>query len=107
MIASYPRKGASIPIETITAEEQRHLILSMFFDGNDGDNFLGLIDHAGIDLAATIGDLKRLPDVILGHYRIKKGCYDLDRAAQDLLTFPPIAARIKELKAQKATRGRS
>jgi hypothetical protein len=42
-------------------------------------------------------------NVIAGHYRLKQGKYDIDRAARDLATFPPIAARIEELKAQRAT----
>jgi hypothetical protein len=83
--------------------EQRNLILNTFFDeDDDGERFLALIDHAGIDLSAAGGDVRRIPAVILGHYRIKKGCYDIDRAANDLLTYPPAAARIAELEAQKA-----
>ena len=79
---------------------QRILILDMFLDGDDPENFLALIEHTGIDLAAAGGDIRRVPDVILGHYRKKKGCYDIDRAASDLATFPPVAAYIAELKAR-------
>jgi hypothetical protein len=87
-----------------TAEDQRNSILAMFFDDHDddGESFLALVDHCGIDLAACHGDVRQIPNVIAGHYRIKKGCYDIDRAANDLLTFPPVAARIAELEAQKA-----
>ena len=83
---------------TLTAAEQRNLILDMFLDGDDQHNFLALIEHTGIDLAAAGGDIRRVADVILGHYRKKKGCYDIDRAAADLATFPPVAY-IAELKA--------
>jgi hypothetical protein len=97
-----------VPLADLSATEQRNLILDVFFDCDaDADFCLALIDHASIDLAATAGDVKRIPDVIVAHYRVAKGRYDLDRAAQDLLSFPPIAARIKELKAQKATRRKS
>ena len=43
-----------------------------------------------------------MAEVILGHYRVKKGCYDIDRAANDLATFPPVAAHIAELEARIA-----
>ncbi len=86
--------------KTLTAQEQRSLILNMFFDGDDPENFLALIEHTGIELAATGGKISRVPDVILGHYRLKKGVYDIERAANDLATFPPVAAYIAELKAQ-------
>jgi len=87
-----------------TAAQQRAMILAMFFDDGDdnGEGFLALIDHCGIDLAACNGDVKQIPNVIAGHYRLAHGRYDIDRAANDLLTFPPVAARIAELDAQKA-----
>ena len=88
---------------TLTAAEQRILILDMFLDGDDPENFLALIEHTGIDLAAAGGDIRRVPDVMLGHYRVKKGCYDVERAANDLVTFPPVAAYIAELKARQGT----
>ena len=85
---------------TLAAADQRTLILDMFFDGDDPENFLALIEHTGIDLAAAGGDVSRVPHVILGHYRVKKGCYDIDRAATDLATFPPVADYIAELEAR-------
>jgi hypothetical protein len=62
------------------------MILSMFFSegDDDGEGFLALVDHCGIDLAACHGDVHQIPNVIAGHYCIKKGCYDIDRAANDL-----------------------
>lgn len=83
----------------LSAADQRNLILDMFLDGDDPENFCALIEHTGIDLAAAGGDIRRVPDVILGHYRKKKGSYDIDRAASDLATFPPVAACIAELEA--------
>ena len=89
----------------LTALDQRTLILDMFFDGDDPENFLALIEHTGIDLAAAGGDIKRVPDVILGHYRVKKGCYDIERAANDLATFPPVAAYIAGLEPRTGENG--
>lgn len=38
---------------------------------------------------------------ILEHYRVKGG-YDVDAVAADLARYPPVAARIRELKRQKS-----
>jgi hypothetical protein len=89
-----------------TPKEQRSMIHATFFgydddDDDDGERFIALIDHCGIDLAACRGDVKQIPNVILAHYRIGRGRYDLDRVARDLLSYPPIAARIEELEAEK------
>lgn len=86
-----------------TPKEQRNMILAMFFSegDDDGTRFLALVDHCGIDLSACHGDVTQIPNVIAAHYRLAQGRYDIDRAADDLLTYPPVAARIKELEAQK------
>lgn len=86
----------------LSAQEQRLTILSSFFDDDDPDNFLALIKHCRIDLSVCDGDAKKIPSIIAAHYRLKRGQYDIERAANDLLTFPPIAAHIKELKAKRA-----
>ena len=87
-----------------TPKEQRNMILSMFFSegDDDGEGFLELVDHCGIDLSACHGDVMQIPNVIAAHYRLAQGRYDIDRAAHDILTYPPVAARIAELEAQKA-----
>jgi hypothetical protein len=90
-----------------SAERQRLMILNMFFDeDNDGDGFIALVKHCRIDLAACDGSAKQLMNVIAGHYRIAKGRYDIDRAANDLLTYPPMAEYIEEQKAKKARRAK-
>ena len=89
----------------LTPADQNNMILNMFFDeDNDADGFLALIKHCRIDLAACDGDTKQIPNVIAAHYRLAKGRYDIDRAANDLLTFPTIAAAIKERQARMARR---
>jgi hypothetical protein len=87
-----------------TPRKQRNMILAMFFSDSDDDgtHFLSLVDHCGIDLTACHGDVKQIPSVIAAHYRLARGRYDINRAAHDLLTYPPVAARIAELEAQKA-----
>jgi hypothetical protein len=39
---------------------------------------------------------------VLAHYRMASGAFDIERAATDLGTYPPVAARIEELRAQNA-----
>ena len=89
----------------LTAAEQRNTILNMFFDGDDANSFIALAKHCRIDLAACDGEVKQVPNVIAAHYRVAQGRYDIDRAACDLATFPPVAARIAELKARKLASG--
>lgn len=82
----------------LTGSQPRGLILSLLFDflDNDDERALSFFDHIGFDLAC-IRDIKELPDAFLGHYRLKRGVYDVDRAFDDLSTWPPIASRIVEL----------
>ena len=63
------------------------------------------LNHCSIsqEIIATAGK-EGITPIILGHYRIKPGLYDLDRVAADLLRWPPIAKRIAKLEAQNAKR---
>ena len=70
-----------------------------FFDfakSDDDGDLLSLLDHIGFDFRA-ISNVRELPAAIVAKYRLKTGKYDLDRAANDLATWPPIVARIAEL----------
>ena len=70
-----------------------------FFDfakSDDDGDLLSLLDHIGFDFRA-ISNVLELPAAIVAKYRLKTGKYDLDRAANDLATWPPVAARIAEL----------
>ena len=88
-----------------TFAEQRDLILWPFLDMAEQsiDELSKYILHAGItsrDIDATGGDTEA---AVLAHYRTRKG-FDIDRAAHDLLTYPPVAARVRDLKRQKQYR---
>jgi hypothetical protein len=79
--------------------KQKGIILSIFADfaeSDDDGDLLSYLDHIGFDLRA-ISHVKELPAAFVAKYRLKSGKYDLDRAANDLVTWPPIAARIEEL----------
>ena len=75
-------------------------ILNCFanFDDQDGlDGLCRYIMHCGINIPEDMG----AGDAILAHYRNPLG-YDMDRAAMDLRTWPPIAARLLELQTEEA-----
>lgn len=89
-------------LTNVTKDEA--IILAWFADflGEDCDDdgiksLSAYLDHCKVKLQTgmTAGES------ILAHYRNPVG-YDIDRAAMDLRTWPPIADRIRELQSQKA-----
>jgi hypothetical protein len=85
------------------AEWQKDIIIGIlvsFFEDEDRTSLGEYIQHVGFDMN-SFSDPADLISAWLGHYRLKQGVYDVDRATNDLATFPPIAARIAELKAEK------
>jgi hypothetical protein len=77
-------------------------ILNCFadFDNQGGiDELCRYIMHCGIKIPGGMATT----DAILAHYRNPIG-YDIDRAAMDLRTWPPIATRILELQTAEAER---
>lgn len=85
--------------EKLTPKEQKGLIESIFSDFCDADDdsdLLSFIDHIGFDLR-VISNARELYPAFVAYYRLKTGVYDVDRATNDLVTWPPIAARIAEL----------
>lgn len=85
--------------DDLTPLEEKNIIFSIFADfaeSDDGSDLLSYLDHIGFDLR-VISHLKELPTAFVAKYRLKTGKYDVDRAANDLATWPPIAARIAEL----------
>ena len=99
--------------DELTVQEQKNLVLAVFFDllENDQlDEFKEFCQHAGLDFSALPNCSKcladQLPNWILGHYRISKGRYDVDRVANDLATYPPIVARVEELRKEQAENSR-
>ena len=81
--------------------DQRSMILSILCDFLEDDRIADLgdwLDHVGFDLTA-IRYPADLPAAWVAHYR-RGRVYDADRALNDLLTWPPIAARIAFLSKQ-------
>jgi len=88
-------------------EEDKGIILDHFLnliseDGNV-DEVCRFLIHCGING----DDIKRAGGswglAVLRHYLTLDG-YDIDRAAKDLATFPPVAAAIAELEAKNESR---
>lgn len=77
----------------MTPSEQRGMILNFFEDFAENDKLLEYMEHVGFEIESVTAE-KELPDAIAGHYRIKNGEYDIDRAALDFMTWPPIARAI-------------
>jgi hypothetical protein len=79
-------------------------ILEYFRDCQEhgGDEALArYVVHCGIDIDAA----DDMEDAILAHYRMASGALDIERAATDLATYPPVANRIRELREQKVSGG--
>ena len=73
--------------------EHENILLGHFIDeAENGDG--SFFEHIGLPADASWGEFRR-------HYD-KDGVPDIDGAGNDMATYPPIAERIEELKAEKA-----
>ena len=87
----------------LTARELEVLQPFIDFSEKGVDEFAKYVVHCGIhtdDIDAAGGDVM---SAILAHYAKPGGGYDLDAVIHDWFRWPPIVARIKELKREKAT----
>jgi hypothetical protein len=82
--------------------EAEAMILGSFlqFAERSVDEFVRCLFHCGID-KDDIDFAGDVPSAILEHYRRPGGSYDVDAVAHDWFRWPPIAARVKELKREK------
>lgn len=74
---------------------------------DDGEALVDLIEHCGIDISGVTDVESQLFDAIAAHYHIAPGRYDLERAANDLSTWGPIAERIAEIREEQASQSKS
>jgi hypothetical protein len=86
--------------------DPREQVLAVFADyaEHDVDKLFGFLQHCQIDLEPILNKSAELPDVIASHFYMRAGVYDLDRLGHLLATFPPIAARIREIQAETASK---
>src|SRR5438552_100976 len=84
--------------------DEREQILTIFADyaEQDVDKLFEFLQHCQIDLEPLSDKNLQLPDLIVSHFYIRPGVYDIARLGELLATFPPIAARIREIKAERA-----
>jgi hypothetical protein len=59
------------------------------------------IDNHDIDAAGDI------PNAILAHYRRPSGQYDIEAVAHDWFRWPPVVARIKELRRERGEQAKA
>lgn len=84
-----------------TDKVPENAILWPFIDfAEKGDpELFAYLEHCGIALdALSPSDNRSARDLVLDHYRLPSGAFDVDMAARDLVRWPPIAKRISELK---------
>jgi hypothetical protein len=88
------------------AHDQREQVLAVFADyaEHDVDKLSDFLQHCQIDLEPVLNKSAELPDVIASHFYIRPGVYDIDRLGHLLATFPPIAARIRDIQAEIASK---
>ena len=84
-------------------EQDAATILHSFLDFQEKglDEFIRYLEHCGICLADIDYNGGDIGAAILENYRKPDGGYDMDAAAHDLFRWPPIAARVKELKRER------
>jgi hypothetical protein len=84
----------------LTKDESMILWPFLDFAEEGNDQLARYLLHCGID-DADIGQAGDVQAAILDHYRRRDGTYDIGAAAHDLSRWPPIAARVKELKRER------
>src|SRR6476619_4413177 len=83
--------------------DQRGQVLAVFANyAPDVDKLFAFLRHCEIDLEPLADKPTELADLILSHFYVRPGVYDIDRLGHLLATFPPIAARIREIQAERA-----
>jgi hypothetical protein len=90
------------PQNAVKLSADETMILGPFLDfAEEGDDALAkYLLHCGVD-GDDIRDAGDVQGAILNHYRRPDGKQDIAAAAHDLARWPPIAARIKELKRER------
>lgn len=100
MIAEIGHNSANL----VNAQEAKTAIANIITDLSDADKIAKYLKHIKFDVCAMSNPPN--PDewlpALVGHYRVKKGQYDMDRITMDFLKYPPIAARVVELMAEQA-----
>lgn len=92
----HPKAGQPRDDVKLSSQEQASMIVALLADFCEPemiDQLGDYVQHVGFDLSA-LGRPQDLTAAWLGHYRIRQGVYDVERAFNDLATYPPIASEI-------------
>ncbi len=84
-------------VQTDMAKERRIGAVRTLYDDEAEDGDGAFFKHVGLPKDATWEQFR-------SHYAVGEDDVDADRAFGDFETYPPIAARIAELKAEKQAR---
>ena len=90
----------SVDVWSMSVKEQKARVLEPFNDfieNDEIDEFFEYLTHVGIDVT-VLRNADDMEGVILGHYRVAKGLYDIDTVFEDLACFGPIRQRIRSLR---------
>jgi hypothetical protein len=107
MVKRTKAKGKSRSTKSDAAYEAEAQVLAVFTEfievKNDPKGLVDYCIHCGMPLdVLAAADKRGLAPIILAHYRIGPGVYDLERVGQDLARWPPIAAEIARLQREKS-----
>ena len=87
---------------SLPLQEQKELILFLLgMVVTDPDTVGAYSRHVGFDVDA-VRSAEEFERGWLAHYYLERGQYDVDRAARDALTWPPLAKHIAERLSQAA-----
>ena len=96
-----PAKLKNVDEISMPLPQQKSLLLGILNEFlPDPEELFEYFHQVGFD-PLCLGRVRDLPQAWVAHYRVRAGVYDVDRACRDLATWPPIAARIAYLQAQK------
>jgi hypothetical protein len=89
-----------------TKANQEAMILESFlrFAERSEDEVARYLLHCGITYQ-DIDAADDIPSAILAHYRQPSGHYDVEALVHDWFRWPPVVARIKELKRERREQG--
>jgi hypothetical protein len=91
------------PAERVDADRQAILNWAADFVERGADETARYCTHIGITPEDLGGADDNIGTAFLRHYTTADG-YDLERAGKDLATYPPIAARLREMQQEDQNR---
>lgn len=101
--------GDAGKVVVVSERDQVDLLLAIIFDAEDANrvsNLVSFLQHIRFNVG-MIQNTRDLLRALPAFYRIKQGKYDIARLEQDIVTWPPIASQIEELRREAAAKAPS